>query len=252
MTHLALNLLMFALPLTGAIAWFGHGEIAAYLRACLVPADRADPPACAGGAGGAFCVLSEHAAADASHERQSTTQSGVAPKETLTRNAFFPRYGAIKRSCKLADACGQYWTEALGEPPSGTAVATRRLERSTNQKVNSRPIRAETAAQSNSHRWPNTAPLSLSWVGWNRLPRWWPITATMRVMSPCKSGLPSSVAAILVSGPKARIVSGPASSAVRNAMTPGGRVVPGSGGSAWPRKTEVAGLLCICDLVHAS
>lgn len=252
MTHLALYLLMFALPLTGAIAWFGHSEIAADLRTCSVPADCADRPSCAEGAGGAFCVLSELAAADVSRERQSTTQSGVAPKESLTWNPFFPRYDAIKRSCKPADACGQYWTEALGEPPSGTAVVTRRLERGTNQKVNSRPIRAETAAQSNSRGWSKTAPLPLSWVGWNRLPGWWPITATMRVMSPCKSGLPSSVAAILVSGPKARIVSGPASSAVRNAMTPGGRVVPGSGGSAWPRKTEVSSLLCICDLVHAS
>lgn len=137
MTHLTLYLLMFVLPLTGAVAWFGHSEIVADLRVCSVPADRADRPACAGGAGRAFCVLSEHAAADVSHETQSTTQSGVASKETLIRNAFFPRYGAIKRSCKSADACGQYWTEALGEPPSGTAVVTRRLERGTNQKVNS-------------------------------------------------------------------------------------------------------------------
>ena len=164
MTHLALYLLMFALPLTGAIAWFGRSEIAADLRACSVPADHADPPACAGGAGGAFCVLSEHAVADVSHEKQSTTQSGVTPKEALTRNAFFSRYGAIKRSCKPADACGQYWTEALGEPPSGTAVVTRRLERGTNQKVNSRPIRAETAAQSNSRGWSNTP--RFPYLGW--------------------------------------------------------------------------------------
>lgn len=155
MSHLTLYLLMFALALTGAIAWFGHSEIVADLRFCSVPADRA---------GRAFCVLSEHAAADVSHETQSTTQSGVAPKETLTRNAFFPRYGAIKRSCKSADACGQYWTKALGEPLSGTAVVTRRLERGTNQKVNSRPIRAETAAQSNSRGWSNNP--RFPYLGW--------------------------------------------------------------------------------------
>ena len=155
---------MFALPLTGAIAWFGHSEIVADLRFCSVPADRADRPACAGGAGRAFCVLSEHAAADVSHETQSTTQSGVAPKETLTPNAFFPRYRAIKRSWKPANDCGQYWAEALGEAPSGTAVVTRGLERGTNQKVNSRPIRAETAAQSNSRGWSNTP--RFPYLGW--------------------------------------------------------------------------------------
>ena len=42
-THLVLYLLTFALLLTGAIAWFGHSEIAADLRICSVPADRADP-----------------------------------------------------------------------------------------------------------------------------------------------------------------------------------------------------------------
>lgn len=32
LTHLALYLLMFAMPLTGALAWFGHDEIAAELH----------------------------------------------------------------------------------------------------------------------------------------------------------------------------------------------------------------------------
>ncbi|MDP3959514.1 MAG: hypothetical protein Q8Q26_05495 [Pseudorhodobacter sp.] len=32
LAHLALNLLMFAMPLTGAIAWFAHNEIAAELN----------------------------------------------------------------------------------------------------------------------------------------------------------------------------------------------------------------------------
>lgn len=69
-----------------------------------------------------------------------------------------------------------------------------------------------------------------------------PITATRRTTPRCRSGRPESAAAMLVSGPNARIVSGPCSRAARSASRAGDLSAPTvCGGPDAPRQSAGSG-----------